>query len=416
MFRKRTVVTIHGLDYKRAKWGKFASWYLKKGETNTAYYADEIIVLSGNVQRYFCDTYGRETVFIPNGVNRQTPVEANLITDRFGLTKDSYILFLGRIVPEKGIHYLIEAYKKIDTDKKLVIAGGASDSKAYFDKMRELAVDDKRILFTDFVQNQMLAELYSNAYIYVLPSDLEGMPLSLLEAMSYGNCCVVSDIEECASVVEEKGILFSNGNVRDLSEKIRKLLDDKNCVEKFKVNTPEFVCSKYNWDDVCKVKKFFFVINDKYAGIPAPVLEKVAELNNLDEFSEIDIGVFSDKNLESVFNSLDDGQVYDIVGCIPNQDMPLLEYEALQETVSYLMNTEMDDFGIENLVVPDFDKKIEFNGLSKTVNDKLVNASYQEGELLKYFKENPGYNDILQKKFHSIYENSKNKIQENEED
>lgn len=171
-----------------------------------------------------------------------------------------------------------------------------------------------------------------------------------------------------------------------------------------------------NWDDVCKVKKFFFVINDKYAGIPAPVLEKVAELNNLDEFSEIDIGVFSDKNLESVFDSLDAGQVYDIVGCIPNQDMPLLEYEALQETVSYLMNTEMDDFGIENLVVPDFDKKIEFNGLSKTVNAKLVNASYQEGELLKYFKENPGYNDILQKKFHSIYEKSKNEIQENEED
>lgn len=171
-----------------------------------------------------------------------------------------------------------------------------------------------------------------------------------------------------------------------------------------------------NWDDVCKVKKFFFVINDKYAGIPAPVLEKVAELNNLEEFSEIDIGVFSDKNLESVFDSLDDGHVYDIVGFIPNQDMPLLEYEALQETVSYLMNTEMDDFGIENLVVPDFDKKIEFNGLSKTVNDKLVNASYQEGELLKYFKENPGYNDILQKKFHSIYESSKIEIQENEED
>lgn len=251
LFRKRTIVTIHGLDYKRAKWGKFASWYLKKGETNAAYYADEIIVLSENVQKYFLDTYGRETVFIPNGVNKQEKIEANLITERFGLTKDGYILFLGRIVPEKGIHYLIDAYKKLDTDKKLVIAGGASDSQAYFDEMRKKAADDNRIIFTDFVQDQILAEFYSNAYIYVLPSDLEGMPMSLLEAMSYGNCCVVSDIEECASVVEDKGVLFSQGNVRDIKEKLESLLSDKQTVEDIKQRTSEFVCSKYNWDDVC---------------------------------------------------------------------------------------------------------------------------------------------------------------------
>lgn len=171
-----------------------------------------------------------------------------------------------------------------------------------------------------------------------------------------------------------------------------------------------------NWDDVCKIKKFFFVINDKYAGIPAPVLEKVIELSNLDEFSEIAIGLFSAKDLEKVFDTLDDGQIYDIVGFIPNQDMPLLEYEALQETVSYLMNIEIDDFGSDNLVVPDFDEKIKFNGLSQTVNDKLVCASYQEGELLKYFNENPGCNDILQKRFHAIYENSKNEIPDSEEE
>ena len=163
----------------------------------------------------------------------------------------------------------------------------------------------------------------------------------------------------------------------------------------------------HNWDDVCKIRKFFFVINDKYVGIAPPILEKVIELNKSAEFSEIDIDIFSSKNLEGVFETLEEAQVYDIVGCIPKQDMPLLEYEALQETVSYLMNIEINDFEIENLVVPDFDEKIMFNGLSKTVSDKLISASYQEGTLLKYFKENPGLNSILQKKFHAIYEKSK---------
>ena len=142
----------------------------------------------------------------------------------------------------------------------------------------------------------------------------------------------------------------------------------------------------HNWDDVCKIRKFFFVINDKYVGIAPPILEKVIELNKSAEFSEIDIDIFSSKNLEGVFETLEEAQVYDIVGCIPKQDMPLLEYEALQETVSYLMNIEINDFEIENLVVPDFDEKIMFNGLSKTVSDKLISASYQEVTLLKYFK------------------------------
>ena len=169
-------------------------------------YADEIIVLSKGAQKYFMETYGRETHFIPNGVNRPEVREAKLITDHFGLEKDSYILFLGRLVPEKGIRYLVEAFKNVKTDKKLVIAGGSSDTDSFMEELKELAKGDDRILFTGFVQGAMLDELYSNAYVYTLPSDLEGMPLSLLEAMSYGNCCLVSDIPECAEVVEDKEV------------------------------------------------------------------------------------------------------------------------------------------------------------------------------------------------------------------
>ena len=250
---KRVVVTIHGIDWQREKWKSgFGSKFIRQGEKNAVKYADEIIVLSKGVQDYFKDTYGRETHFIPNGVNRPEIKEAKLITEKFGLTKDSYILFLGRLVPEKGIRYLVEAFKNVKTDKKLVIAGGSSDTDSFMEELKELAKGDDRILFTGFVQGAMLDELYSNAYIYTLPSDLEGMPLSLLEAMSYGNCCLVSDIPECAEVVEDKALIFQKSNVEDLQEKLQDACDHPEMVMEMKKQAADFICEKYNWDEVVK--------------------------------------------------------------------------------------------------------------------------------------------------------------------
>lgn len=250
LFGKRCIATIHGIDWQRAKWGGFASKYIKFGEKVAAKYADEIIVLSESVQKYFMDIYGRKTVFIPNGVKRPVIREPRLIKEKFGLEKDSYILFLGRLVPEKGISYLIEAFKQIDTDKKLVIAGGSSDTNGFLRDLKKLAKDDEKIIFTGFVQGQLLEELYSNAYVYVLPSDLEGMPLSLLEAMSYGNCCVVSDIAECAEVVEDKAVVFRKSNVEQLREKLQDLCEHPEKVQSYKNSASDFICQKYNWDDV----------------------------------------------------------------------------------------------------------------------------------------------------------------------
>ena len=250
LFGKRCVATIHGIDWQRAKWGGFASKYIKFGEKGAAKYANEIIVLSEGVQKYFLDTYGRKTVFIPNGVNRPILRDPQMIKDKYGLEKDEYILFLGRLVPEKGITYLIEAFKGITTDKKLVIAGGSSDTDAFSQELKILAEGDDRIVFTGFVQGQMLEELYRNAYVYTLPSDLEGMPLSLLEAMSYGNCCLTSDIAECAEVVEDKAILFKKSDVEDLKEKLQYACDNPDAVRKLKSGAADFICRKYNWDDV----------------------------------------------------------------------------------------------------------------------------------------------------------------------
>ncbi|MDM8322689.1 glycosyltransferase family 4 protein [Bifidobacterium pullorum] len=249
-FGIRTVATVHGLDWQRAKWGRFASWYLKFGERTAARCADEVIVLSRNMQRYFRDTYGRETRFIPNGIERSEPVRADIITQRYGLEKDGYILFLGRIVPEKGVHYLIEAFKRLDTDKKLVIAGGASDSSEYYEQIQSAAAGDSRIILTGFVEGRMLQELYSNAYVYVLSSDLEGMPMSLLEAMSYGCCCLVSDIPECTEVVEDHAAVFRHGDVDDLGRQLSALIAAPERVNAMRKNASEFVCAKYSWDSV----------------------------------------------------------------------------------------------------------------------------------------------------------------------
>lgn len=250
LFGKRCVCTIHGLDHKREKWTGFAKKYILFGEKMAVKFADEMIVLSQGVQEYFRQTYGRKTVFIPNGVTMPKNKNADLITSQFDLRKDDYILFLGRIVPEKGLRYLVEAFEQVDTDKKLVIAGGSSDTEDFWNELKEMTKEDNRIVFTGFVQGQLLEEFYSNAYVYTLPSDLEGMPLSLLEAMSYGNCCLVSDIAECAEVVEDKAVTFAKGKVADLTEKMQWLCDDSEAVLKYKNEAADFICKKYNWDRI----------------------------------------------------------------------------------------------------------------------------------------------------------------------
>ena len=269
LFGKRCIATIHGLDHQRAKWGRFASWYILTGEKCAVRFADEIIVLSENVQNYFSDTYGRKTVFIPNGVTRPKIIPADEITKLYGLKKDDYILFLGRLVPEKGVEYLINAYKMLGMDKKLVIAGGSSDSSGYEAKLKELAKSDERIIFTGFVQGKLLEELYSNAYVYVLPSDLEGMPLSLLEAMSYGNCCLTSDIPECASVVGQYGLTFKKSSVDDLKDKLQYICEHSDEVEQYKSKAADYICKQYDWDEVTSRTLQLYGVNEsKRASVP----------------------------------------------------------------------------------------------------------------------------------------------------
>lgn len=259
LFGKKCVATVHGLDWQREKWGKgFASKYIKFGEKILAKYADEVIVLSQAAYDYFKETYNRETVIIHNGINRPELKEAELIMEKYGLEKDGYISVVSRLTAEKGIHYLIDAYKKVKTDKKLVIAGDTSDTDNYVKMLKEKADGNPDIIFTGFISGDILSEIYSNAYINVLPSDLEGMSLCLLESLAYKNVLLCSDIPENTSVAEDRAVYFKKGNISDLAEKLQNLCDDPDFVEKFRDGVDEFILSKYSWRDVAEATSIIY--------------------------------------------------------------------------------------------------------------------------------------------------------------
>ena len=250
LFHKKIIVTIHGLDWNRSKWGGFATKYIKHGEKCAVKYADKIIVLSKGVQDYFKETYNRETIFIPNGVEEPKIKEPKIIKEKYNLEKDSYILFLARIVPEKGLDDLIDAYNKIKTDKKLVIAGGASHTNDYLRHIEQKVKKNKNIIMTGFVQGDELEELFSNTFLYCLPSHIEGMPISLLEAMSYGRNVLVSDIEENTQVIGKYGTSFTMGDIEDLSKKLQDSLNEKN--RKNSEDIENYILKRYNWNEIVK--------------------------------------------------------------------------------------------------------------------------------------------------------------------
>lgn len=248
LFHKKVVVTVHGLDWKRAKWNAFASNYIKLGELMAVKYADAIIVLSEDVKKYFETQYNRETVLINNGVSVHPTTDAGKIS-HFGLEKGEYILYLGRIVPEKRVDLLIDAYQKLKTNKKLVIAGPLEDTD-YIKELRKKAASNQNIIFTDFVKGQMVKQLYSNCFLFALTSDLEGMSISLLEALGYGVSCLISNIPENVRVANGFGDIFKAGDCNSLYERLTELLERP--YKPFNKKQAQFIKETYNWDIATK--------------------------------------------------------------------------------------------------------------------------------------------------------------------
>ncbi len=243
----KTVVMVHGLDWQREKWGALASWVLKRCEYPAIHFPDKTVVVSKTLQRYFMEKYSRQTVVIPNGTKVPVKRPASQIK-KFGLEEGNYLLFVGRLVPEKGVHFLTEAFSKIDTDLKLVLAGGSSFSDGYVSQLRKHEGD--KVVFLDYVYGDVLEELWSNAYMVVQPSTLEGLSISLLEALSYGRCVLISDIPENIEVVGDCAPSFKTQDVVDLTQKLEALVGDRDLVRDFERKCLEHVSMKYSWDTI----------------------------------------------------------------------------------------------------------------------------------------------------------------------
>jgi glycosyltransferase involved in cell wall biosynthesis len=198
-------------------------------------------------KNYYERKFGREIVYIPTGVNVARKRKPQWIFEQ-GLEPGRYILFAARLVKEKGAHYLIEAFRSIPTDMKLVIAGDAAHSEKYKTSIKQKAAGDMRIIFPGFVTGKPLEELFSNAYLFCLPSTLEGLPIALLEAMSYGNCCLASDIPENLEALEGFGYTFRSRDTEDLRRVLTDLIKDPQKVGEKSEIARNYVLRNYSWD------------------------------------------------------------------------------------------------------------------------------------------------------------------------
>jgi glycosyltransferase involved in cell wall biosynthesis len=249
VFGKKTVATVQGLDWQRKKWNRFAKSVLQLGEWTSAKGPNATTVVSHVLERYYGSRYGVRAHYIPNGVNRAEPTAANHIK-RWGLEKNGYVLFLARLTQEKNPHLLLDAWSKIESDIPLVLAGDNPYAPEYVASLHKQA-EGRNVVFTGFQTGATWEELFSNAYLYVLCSDIEGQPISLLEAMSYGCCPLVSDIPENAEVVADgRGFTFRAGDVDDLAATIARLLASRDVVDAAAVKARAHVRAEHDWERI----------------------------------------------------------------------------------------------------------------------------------------------------------------------
>lgn len=245
----RTVVTVHGLDWQREKWGRLASWVLRQCEGPATHFPDRTIVVSKTLREYFQQHHHRDTCFIPNGTNLLPARPAKKIL-QLGLTPGKYVLFVGRLVPEKGVHFLCEAFSRIDSDLKLALVGGLSFSQDYVALLKRY--EGERVRLLDYVFGEALEELWSNAYLVVQPSTMEGLSIALLEAMSYGRCVLLSDIPENLEVAEDCAVSFRSQNVDDLHQKLESLIRHPETVKSYEARARNHIMRHYSWDQVAE--------------------------------------------------------------------------------------------------------------------------------------------------------------------
>ena len=253
---KKTVVTVQGLDWQRKKWNWFASSILRLAERASSALPDKTILVSKTLHEHYQQTYPGQSVYIPNGATLRRRTRISRLPE-WGLAPDDYILFMGRLSPEKNCHLLIEAFKRIKTSVKLVLAGGSSHSRSYVQQLHRHRSD--RIIFVDWVSGAALDELLTNAMLFVLPSDMEGLSLALLDAMAAGVCVLASDIPENVELVHNAGFTFQKGNVDDLERALMSLIWNPMLREHARREALTRVTEEYLWPKIAdQVEAMYF--------------------------------------------------------------------------------------------------------------------------------------------------------------
>jgi glycosyltransferase involved in cell wall biosynthesis len=244
----KIVMTHHGPEYQRKKWGKLAKMVLKLGERLGCKWANDVITISGTISNHIKEKYKRNVTVIPNGVSMPGILQSDGSIEKYGLTKGKYILSVGRFVPEKGFHDLIDAFNQFPTrDWKLVIVGDDDHEDRYSLSLKEKAKGLENVILTGYLTGTPLQELYSHAGLFVLPSYYEGLPIVLLEAMSYGLSCIASDIPANKDVeLLAVDRLFKAGNINGLAKKIEEFVLKPLTDEERKIQL-RGIAEKYNW-------------------------------------------------------------------------------------------------------------------------------------------------------------------------
>lgn len=283
VFAPKTLVitTFHSMDRKQAKWGIFAKLILRMGEWTATHFAHKTIVVSDVMAHYLNLKYDIDAVCIPNGVPNLTKRTRFESLKKWGIEKDEYILTVARLIPDKGIHNLIEAYKKakkvdpVVASKKLVIVGDGASTEKYVDKIKKMAEDDKDIIFTGTQIDENLAELFSGASLMANPSNNEGLPITVLESMSYGITSIVSDIPAHKQLIKSKDFIFKTDDVTSLTKSLSKVLnkDKKELKEEIDRNMSR-AQRDYNCDTI--VKEIIIVYKSEYANMKQVIVNQTA--------------------------------------------------------------------------------------------------------------------------------------------
>jgi glycosyltransferase involved in cell wall biosynthesis len=278
----KIVVTCHGLDWQRAKWGNFSTRLIKAGEKTAVNFAHELVVVSEALQTYFLQTYGRETVYIPNAPATYGQSDPNFTYGkRLGLQQGRYILFLGRLVPEKRPELLVDAFCALKLPGwKLVLAGGVSDTKSFTSNLLEKVAKNRNIVFAGELWGTRLWEIVRGAGLFVLPSDVEGLPLSMLEAMQEGIPVLASDIPPHQQLInEERGMLFESGNLNSCINSLGWAIHHPQQLAEIAKNAQKHM-QMYNWDRVTEQ-------NLKLYGDVSPMSNNFNEIKKKTNFSAI---------------------------------------------------------------------------------------------------------------------------------